>query len=303
MTAGAAALETYLIEKKRLIDETLESYLPGEQTYPPVIFQAIRYTLVAGGKRLRPVLCLAAAEASDGDVETSSLLPVACALELIHTYSLIHDDLPAMDDDDYRRGRPTNHKVFGEDIAILAGDALLTEAFHLMARRELMPAVPADRLIEAIRTIAEAAGCLGMVGGQVVDVKAEGTAGDLETLLYIHTRKTAAMIRASLRAGALLRGAGPAGLAALCTYGDHVGLAFQIADDILNVEGDSALLGKKTGGDAARGKLTYPGLLGIAAARRRASELVELALTAITNFDERADPLRMIARYIAERKT
>ncbi|MBN1613515.1 MAG: polyprenyl synthetase family protein [Deltaproteobacteria bacterium] len=304
MTARAAtALETYLFEKKRLIDEALERCLPDERTYPPVIFQACRHSLFAGGKRLRPILCLAAAEATEGNAEASSLLPAACALELIHTYSLIHDDLPAMDNDDYRRGRPTSHRVFGEDIAILAGDALLTEAFHLMARRELMRDVPPERLLEAIRTVAEAAGYLGMVGGQVADIKAEGTAGDLETLLYIHTRKTASLIRASLRVGALLRGAGPDGLSALSTYGDHIGLAFQIADDILNVEGDSALLGKKTGSDACRGKLTYPGLLGLEAARLRASELVELALAAIENLDDRADPLRMIARYIKERKT
>ena len=199
------ALKEYLADRKAVIDRALAGYLPGEESYPPMIFQAVRYSVLAGGKRLRPILCLAAAEAVGGTC--GPILPVACALELIHTYSLIHDDLPAMDNDDYRRGRPTSHKVFGEDIAILAGDALLTEAFRLMTRRDLMPGMPPERLLDAIGEIAEAAGFFGMVGGQVLDIRSEGEKVDLDTLHRIHRMKTGAMIRVSLRAGAILSGA------------------------------------------------------------------------------------------------
>ena len=293
--------QAYLDARKKIIDEAIGSYLPGLDTYPPVIFRAVRYSLFAGGKRIRPVLCLAAAEAVRKGEDISFVLPVACALELIHTYSLIHDDLPAMDDDDYRRGRPTCHKVFGEDIAILAGDALLTEAFHLMARQDLMPGVASKDLLSAIRDIAEAAGFTGMVGGQVVDVLSEGTRGDGDTLHYIHTRKTGAMIRAAVRAGALLAGAGEDDLAALGAYGGSIGLAFQIADDILNVVGSQELLGKGTGSDAVRGKITYPGLFGLAASRLKAGELLESALADVAGFGPGAEPLRAIARYIVER--
>jgi len=295
----------YLKEKKGIIDEALDRYLPGEENYPPVIFKAVRYSLFAGGKRIRPILCLASAEAVGGGSGESlhSILPVACALELIHTYSLIHDDLPAMDNDDYRRGEPTNHKVFGEGIAILAGDALLTEAFHLMSRRDLMGDVLPENLLTVIHDIAEAAGYFGMVGGQVVDLQSEGREADLETLHYIHSRKTGAMITASVRAGALLAGAGKDEFYALSEYGKHVGLVFQIADDILNVEGDRALLGKNTGSDASRGKITFPALMGMETSRREARELVEQALTDIADFDHRACPLREIARYVIERKS
>ena len=298
-------LTAYLKEKKGIIDEALDRYLPGEENYPPVIFKAIRYSLFAGGKRIRPILCLASAEAVGGGSEESlqSILPVACALEFIHTYSLIHDDLPAMDNDDYRRGKPTNHKVFGEDIAILAGDALLTAAFHLMSRWDLMGDVLPENLLAVIHDITEAAGYSGMVGGQVVDLQSEGKEGDLETLRYIHSRKTGAMITASVRAGALLAGAGKNELHALSEYGRHIGLAFQIADDILNVEGDRELLGKGTGSDASRGKITFPALMGIPASRKEARRLVEQALTAIADFDHRACPLREIARYVISRKS
>ncbi|MHB9096585.1 MAG: polyprenyl synthetase family protein [Syntrophales bacterium] len=294
-------VKEYLAAQKAVIDQALASYLPGEENYPPVIFQAIRYSLLAGGKRLRPVLCLAAAEAVGG--ACGLVLPVACALELIHTYSLIHDDLPAMDNDDYRRGRPTSHKVFGEDIAILAGDALLTEAFHLMTRRELMPGMPPERLLDVVREIAEAAGLFGMVGGQALDIRAEGKESDPETLYRMHRLKTGAMIRVSLRAGAILAGASDEQLDSLSTYGEQVGLAFQITDDILNVEGDRTLLGKETGSDAARGKVTFPALLGMEASRTRAAELIREALTSLDFFDDRAEPLRRIARYILERKS
>jgi geranylgeranyl diphosphate synthase type II len=295
------SLITYLNERKALVDRALDDYIPGDQNEPPVIFQAVRYTLLAGGKRIRPILCLAAAEAIGG--ETDAILPAACALEMIHTYSLIHDDLPAMDNDDCRRGRPTLHKVFGEDIAILAGDALLTEAFHLLADRKRMPDIPADRLLDAAREIAEAAGYRGMVGGQVQDIRAEGKKVELQTLYAIHRRKTGALLRVSLRAGAILAGAGDEALADLSEYGGKIGLAFQIADDILNVEGDPALLGKGTGSDAARGKITFPALLGIEASRARAEELVMEAVASLAPFGDGAAPLRAIARYILERRS
>jgi len=293
-------LKMYLEARKKIIDEALDRYLPGEDRYPPDIFKAVRYSLFAGGKRIRPILCLAAAEAVGGEIDP--VLPVACALELIHTYSLIHDDLPAMDDDDYRRGRLTSHKVFGEGVAVLAGDALLTEAFRLMSERELLKDTPPETLLDVIREIAVAAGYFGMVGGQVVDLQSEGQAVGPDTLQYIHTHKTGAMIIVSVRAGALLSGAGEADVDALSLYGRHVGLAFQIADDILNVEGDRKMMGKGTGSDAERGKITYPALMGLDASREKARELVADALSAISRFDDRALPLRMIASYITERK-
>jgi geranylgeranyl diphosphate synthase, type II len=235
--------------------------------------------------------------------EMDQVLPVACALELIHTYSLIHDDLPAMDDDDYRRGRLTNHKVFGEGVAILAGDALLTEAFRLISERELMKNAPPEVLIDVMREIAAAAGYFGMVGGQVVDLQSEGQTVDMDTLQYIHTHKTGAMVIVSVRAGALLSGAVEEDMEALTVYGRHIGLAFQIADDILNVEGDRTLMGKGTGSDIERGKITYPAVMGLDASRNKARELVAAALSAIRHFDDRALPLRMIASYITARKS
>jgi geranylgeranyl diphosphate synthase type II len=231
------------------------------------------------------------------------LLPFACALEMIHTYSLIHDDLPAMDNDDYRRGKPTSHKVFGEAVAILAGDALLTDAFRIIAGRTPTGVVPAEKLIQVIQEVALAAGWFGMVGGQVVDIESEGKAPDERTLHFIHTRKTGALITVSLRAGALLGGADDDALDALTEYGRHVGLAFQIADDILNVEGDAKALGKGTGSDRSRGKLTYPALVGVETSRRVAAELVEKALGDLRALGERAEPLRLIARFIVDRKT
>jgi geranylgeranyl diphosphate synthase type II len=295
------SLSAYLEAKKKITDEALERYLPSEDNYPPLIFKAVRYSVFAGGKRLRPILCMASAEAVGGNVE--SILPVACALELIHTYSLIHDDLPALDDDDYRRGRLTSHKVFGEDIAILAGDALLTEAFCLMSERTLMENILPKNLLSVIHDVAVAAGYFGMVGGQVVDVQSEGKEVEKEVLHYIHTRKTGAMITVAVKTGALLSNAGEVELNALISYGRHAGLAFQIADDILNVEGDKVLLGKGTGSDVKRGKVTYPALMGLDASRAKAAELVESALMAIKNFDHRAEPLRMIARYVVQRKS
>jgi len=301
MTRNLISLDEYLESRKTLVDQALELYLPAESTEPPVIFRSARYSVFAGGKRLRPILCIGAAEAVGGPID--AVMPAACALELIHTYSLIHDDLPAMDDDDTRRGKPTSHRVFGEAVAILAGDALLTDAFRIIAGHTPVGFVRAETLLQVIQEVALAAGWFGMVGGQVVDIESEGKAPDEKTLHFIHTRKTGALITVSLRAGALLGGADADALDALTEYGRHVGLAFQIADDILNVEGDARSLGKGTGSDRSRGKLTYPALVGVETSKRVASELVEKAVEDLRALDERAEPLRMIARFIVDRKT
>jgi geranylgeranyl diphosphate synthase type II len=303
MTRDSAGrtLDAYLKEQKAVIDHALDEYLPPADTYPPVIFESMRYSVFAGGKRLRPILCVAAAEALGGRRET--VLPAACALEMIHTYSLIHDDLPAMDDDDYRRGRLTNHKVFGDGIAILAGDGLLTEAFALMSRRDLVAEASSERVLQVIAEISRAAGCFGMIGGQVADLQSEGEAFDEDTLLYIHVHKTEALIRVSLRAGALLSAGSGDDLAALSDYGGKIGLAFQIADDILDIESTREILGKDIGSDETRKKMTYPALFGIDESRRKANDLVQGALADLDRFDDRAWPLREIAAFIVERKS
>jgi geranylgeranyl diphosphate synthase, type II len=231
--------------------------------------------------------------------ETRSAMPAGCALEMIHTYSLIHDDLPAMDDDDLRRGKPTNHKVFGEAIAILAGDALLTEAFVLLSDySSLLP----ERMIQVIKVIAEAASYRGMVGGQVVDMLSQNKPADLETVQQMHKRKTAALIAAATESGALAGRGSEAQVAALARYGRAIGLAFQIADDILDIEGDTELLGKTTGADEARGKVTYPAAVGLERSRQAANEMINDALAALEGFDDRAYPLRSLAHYIITRK-
>ncbi len=284
------------------MDSALERYLPEKEEFTSSLHQAMRHSLFAGGKRVRPILSIASYEAVGGKGER--ILPFACALELIHTYSLIHDDLPAIDNDDYRRGKPTCHKVFGEAIAILAGDGLLTEAFRLMTSQLAQDRRPReDRVIvEAVNEVARAAGVLGMVGGQVVDVQSEGKAVDLPTVQYIHARKTGAMISASVRVGAKLGGATGKALDALTRYGESLGLAFQIFDDILNVEGNAALLGKKTGSDRSRGKATYPSVLGVEESKKKGRELVETSVNALKPFGPEADPLREIARFVAARE-
>jgi geranylgeranyl diphosphate synthase, type II len=293
-------LKEYLKKRCELVDEALHRFLPDGSELPASLHGSMRYSVFAGGKRVRPVLMLAACETVGG--ELSRALPAACAMEMIHTYSLIHDDLPAMDDDDFRRGNPTNHKVYGEATAILAGDALLTEAFILLSGME-QGGDPAARL-RVIHEIAHASGSRGMVGGQMVDMESEGKGEiDLATLSYIHTHKTGALIRASVRSGAILGGASAESLAALTRYGDAIGLAFQIADDILDVEGTTEELGKDAGSDQARGKATYPALVGLEASKERAQELVQMALDALAPFDERAEPLRAIASYIVKRKS
>jgi geranylgeranyl diphosphate synthase type II len=226
-------------------------------------------------------------------------MPAGCALEMIHTYSLIHDDLPAMDDDDLRRGKPTNHKVFGEAIAILAGDGLLTEAFVLLSDyHALLP----ERAVQVIGVIAEAASYRGMVGGQVVDMLSQNKPADLETLQQMHSRKTAALIAAATESGALAGKGSEAQVAALARYGRAIGLAFQIADDILDIEGDTELLGKTTGADEARGKVTYPAAVGLARSRQAANDMINDALAALEGFDDKANPLRSLAQYIITRK-
>jgi geranylgeranyl diphosphate synthase, type II len=292
-------LDTYLTERKKRVDKALREYLPPEHTYPTIIFQAVRYSLFAGGKRIRPILCMAAAEALGGNAD--EVLPVACALEMIHTYSLIHDDLPAMDNDDYRRGILTNHKIFGENIAILAGDALLTEAFRLLSHPEHLKDVDTAKMLDIIHDVSEAAGFFGMIGGQVMDVQSEGKEFDMATLHYIHSRKTGAMIVTSIRSGALLAGGKMSEIDALIRYGTQIGLAFQIADDILNIEGEEKRIGKSTGTDNKRGKATYPALVGVEDSRKKGRELLADALDAIASFDGKAEPLRLIARHIVER--
>jgi len=295
-------LKAYLKNYGKVVDEALDRFLPAENDLPASVHRAMRYSVFAGGKRVRPILMLAACEAVGGDHQLA--LPAACAMEMIHTYSLIHDDLPAMDDDDFRRGRPTNHKVFGEAIAILAGDALLTEAFILMSSPDYAAKVGAGRLLPVIREIGLCAGSRGMVGGQVVDMESEGKMEiDLATVQYIHTHKTGALIKASVKAGATLGGADEQGIAAISRYGEAIGLAFQIADDILDIEGTTEEIGKDAGSDEARGKATYPAVMGLADSKRRAQELVEIALEALARFDASADPLREIARYIVARKS
>ena len=290
-------LRHYLEARRLVVEEALEVALPEQDGPESRVVEAMRYSLFAGGKRLRPILCLAASEAVGG--ETRSAMPAGCALEMIHTYSLIHDDLPAMDDDDLRRGKPTNHKVFGEAIAILAGDALLTEAFVLLSDySSLLP----ERMVQVIKVIAEAASYRGMVGGQVVDMLSQNKPADLETVQQMHRRKTAALIAAATESGALAGRGSEAQVAALARYGRAIGLAFQIADDILDIEGDTELLGKTTGADEARGKVTYPAAVGLERSRQAANEMINDALAALEGFDDRAYPLRSLAHYIITRK-
>jgi geranylgeranyl diphosphate synthase type II len=306
-----AGLSAWLEERRREVDAALERWLPQAPACPPQVGDAMRYSLFAGGKRLRPILALAAAESiadarrQDPGAARALALPAACALELIHTYSLVHDDLPAMDDDTLRRGRPTNHVVFGEGQAILAGDGLLTEAFMLMARE---PAVdPADasllaRQLRAIQIVAEAAGACGMVGGQAIDLAAAGSgaAFDAEGLRAMHARKTGALIRASASAGAVMAGGDERQVGAIESFASELGLAFQIVDDILDVEGASSDLGKTAGKDAAAGKPTYPALYGLDRSRTMADACVARALGAL-DAAQLAGYLPDIARWVVRR--
>jgi len=297
---GPLDFAAYLEAARLQVEAALDASLAPER--PESLREAMRYSLLAGGKRLRPMLCLAACELAGGDAALA--LPTAVALEMIHTMSLIHDDLPAMDNDDLRRGRPTNHKVYGEANAILAGDALLTRAFEMVALRS--PGVPAERLLAVVGELSLAAGAPGLVGGQVVDLACEGQSVDLDTLEYIHLHKTGALLRACVVGGALVGGAGEELLAALRTYARGIGLAFQIIDDILDVTASSEVLGKTAGKDLTADKTTYPKLLGLEESRRRAESLVAEAKAALAPWTSgpqspKAAPLLALADYITSR--
>ena len=292
-------LKQYMADVREKTDRRLRELLPAETEYPETIHKAMAYSVFAGGKRFRPMLVLAACEAVCGNPDQA--LDGACAMECIHTYSLIHDDLPGMDDDDYRRGKLTNHKVFGEGMAILAGDALLTYAF------EILSGMAADHdtaaVLQVIREVSCAAGTAGMIGGQVVDIESEQKTPTIELLQYIHNHKTGALIEASTRMGAILGGADAAQLEALTEYARQLGLAFQITDDILDVVGDESKIGKPVGSDEKNEKATFPVLFGLEQSRRMAREAVEAAVSALAPFGERGAVLAALATYLLERES
>lgn len=297
-------IKAYLKEKKALIDTFLEAYF-STLLNPKILRDSMTYSLSAGGKRIRPILCIAAYETcvKDSRANIEDILPYACAIEFIHTYSLIHDDLPAMDNDDLRRGKPTNHKVFGEGMAILAGDGLLTEAFYLLSNNTNYARFSSDTILKIIREIAMAVGVHGMVGGQAQDLLSEDTEPDEETLSFIHIHKTAALITASVRIGGMLADCSENELVGLTKYGENIGLAFQVIDDILDVEGETEVIGKPKGSDEKKKKMTYPRLYGIEKSKERAMELIAGAINSLNVFDEKAEPLRAIARYLLNRKS
>jgi geranylgeranyl diphosphate synthase, type II len=298
MDSSPFDLKTYLQSKQQQVNDCLVRSLPPAASSR--IADAMGYSVMAGGKRLRPVLCLAAAEAVGGRSEDA--INTAVAIELIHTYSLIHDDLPAMDDDVLRRGKPTCHVAYDEATAILTGDALLTLAFQLLASPEGMADVPADKRLHVINAVAAAAGHKGMIGGQMADIGSEGNRIALSRLEQLHMMKTGALINAAITTGAILGGATSEQIRHLHKYAQNIGLAFQIIDDILNVEGDPALLGKAVGTDEEKKKSTYPALLGLVESRKLAASRVKEALQALEYFDKKADPLRAIAKYVIDRK-
>ncbi|MEW5856809.1 MAG: geranylgeranyl diphosphate synthase CrtE [Cyanobacteriota bacterium] len=289
-------LSTYLAQQQALVEAALDSSLPV--TYPEKIYEAMRYSLLAGGKRLRPILCLASCELAGGTVEMA--MPTACALEMVHTMSLIHDDLPAMDNDDYRRGKLTNHKVYGEDIAILAGDGLLTYAFEFIASNTQN--VSAERVLQVIAQLAKAVGAAGLVGGQVVDLESEGKPDiQEETLNFIHTHKTGALLEACVVCGAILAGAESADLQRMSRYAQNIGLAFQIVDDILDITATQEELGKTAGKDIQAQKATYPRLWGLEESKVKAQQLIDAAKGELATFGEKANPLIAIADFITTR--
>ncbi len=297
-------LKSYLAHYKEKIDYFLKELIEMEPVPAQKVCEAMHYSLMAGGKRLRPILMISTAKALGKD--ESIVMPAACAIECIHTYSLIHDDLPAMDDDDLRRGLPTCHKAFNEAIAILAGDGLLTLAFEILSSNWgqspwNIADIEPEKKLEAIYLIAKAAGIKGMVGGQCADIETQGKQTDEHTLYYIHTHKTAAMIQVSLEAAAVLAGANSNVRKSLANFGFNLGLAFQIRDDLLDIEGDEKQIGKPIGSDIKKQKATYPALFGIEGAKKRANELIKDALSYIEGFDDKATPLRAIAQYIIYR--
>jgi geranylgeranyl diphosphate synthase type II len=291
-------LREYLARQQQHVEAELDRLVPPETTHPETIHRAMRYSLFAGGKRIRPILCIEAAQAAGGN--TDGVAACACSLELIHTYSLIHDDLPALDNDDYRRGKLTNHKVFGDAMAILAGDSLLTLAFQVLAQLSIAD----DRKTRLIAELATASGTVGgMIGGQVADLEGEGKPPSAELLESIHRAKTGALLRASLRMGAIYAGATGEQYAALSCYGEHIGLAFQIVDDILDVEESSAALGKTAGKDAAQHKITFPAVYGLEDSHRMAEEECARAHAVLSPFGERAARLHELADLIVHRKS
>ncbi len=304
MTASASIaphpgfdLKSYLRERQVLVEAALDRSIAV--VYPETIYESMRYSLMAGGKRLRPILCLAACELAGGAIEAA--MPTACALEMIHTMSLIHDDLPSMDNDDFRRGKPTNHKVYGEPVAILAGDGLLAYAFEFVATQTQQ--VPADRIVRAIALLGKAVGAAGLVGGQVVDLASEGNPNiALDTLHFIHRHKTAALLEACVTTGATIAGADESTVGKLAQYAQDIGLAFQIVDDILDVTATTEELGKTAGKDSAVEKATFPKLYGLERSREMATELIDRAKASLAEFGPAAAPLQALADYIVSRK-
>ncbi len=290
-------LKNYLADRAALVDAAMDAYLPTAEERPSTIHEAMRYAIFAGGKRLRPVLCLAAAEACGG--ETADALAPACAVELMHTYSLVHDDLPAMDDDDLRRGRPTCHKVYGEGMAVLCGDALLTEAFLVLSQA---PVTKHYATRDHIAELAETGGSRKLIGGQVMDLEGEGKKLTKKELVRIHEAKTAALLTTSLRLGAMTANATPAKLAALTKFGHNLGLAFQVIDDILDVTQSTEVLGKTAGKDEAVEKATYPSIIGLAASRKEAAKLTKAAMDSLKPFGKKAKRLEQIASYLLKRE-
>jgi len=288
-------LADYLSTRQQRVETALSQSITV--VYPEQIYESMRYSLMAGGKRLRPILCLAACDLAQGSLEIA--MPTACALEMIHTMSLIHDDLPAMDDDDYRRGKLTNHKVYGEDIAILAGDALLAYAFQYIAQQT--HGIPAERVLDVIGRLGHAVAATGLVGGQVVDLESEGQQIPIETLEFIHTHKTGALLEISVVSGAILAGADADMVARLTRYARDIGLAFQIVDDILDVTATSEQLGKTAGKDVEAAKATYPSLWGLEVSRQKAQDLIQSAQSALDPYGSKAQPLRALADYITHR--
>ena len=293
-------IQHYLEQQREKIDRFLDQVVPDGQGLPKTLYESMRYSLLGGGKRIRPILTLAAADAIG--TQNDEILPFAAALELIHTYSLVHDDLPAMDNDDYRRGRLTNHKVFGDGMAILAGDALLTMAFELCSRPTIDGSTTSGQQVQIIQELAMGSGHAGMVGGQVLDIQAENQDIDLVTLQTIHNYKTGKLIRAAVRIGGIFAGADSSQLDSLTGYAEDIGLAFQIADDVLNMTGTREELGKDAGTDAKRGKKTYPTFYGVEGARELGDQCVKRAIQRLERFDHQADPLRALAEYVMSRR-
>ncbi|BAY61218.1 farnesyl-diphosphate synthase [Calothrix brevissima NIES-22] len=290
-------LSAYLKERQQLCETALDRSIPV--VYPETIYESMRYSLLAGGKRVRPILCLATCEMTGGTIEMA--MPTACAVEMIHTMSLIHDDLPAMDNDDYRRGKLTNHKIYGEDIAILAGDGLLAYAFEFVAT-QTPQSVPRDRVLHVVTRLARALGAAGLVGGQVVDLQSEGKADiSLETLNFIHNHKTAALLEACVVCGGILSGVSAEDLQKLTRYAQNIGLAFQIIDDILDITATQEELGKTAGKDLKAQKVTYPSLWGIDESRIKAQQLIEAACAELDSFGDKAQALKAIAHFIVNR--